>query len=484
MDLTAFLRHCTTSYGTVCKFWFGTRPWVLISDPELVRKLANRWAARPPDFPEFMHVMTGENRAIDQVGIIAAEGEGWRKARRVFEASIIHPDSLAAHVPAIAASLDRFMPLLDRHAASGEPLEIGSRLQDLFLGMTGQIGYGVDFGLARHDGSGEGGPPASGAALVEAARDTLATMRMENATAYLPLQLMFPALAPAIRLLAHHLPDAKQARAMRARSRVAAVSRQLMEAWRAEREGEEGEAGGFTQVGGGIAGSSFMAAMMEGRRGGREENRLTELEVISQGFTFIAAGYETTAAVVSACLYLLAQNPEAQDRLAAELDSVLGDRPLTAELLGQLPYTEACFREALRIHTSVTFLVRHLREDLDVGGGRVVPKNSIVALATHALQHDESQWPEPERFLPERFLPEGGGKLGPTHPAAWAPFGMGPRMCVGHKLAMVMSKATLAALLRRHCVRLAPQQGPLRMRTGLTYGPDAVWLDVAPRKRA
>ncbi|KXZ54779.1 hypothetical protein GPECTOR_4g849 [Gonium pectorale] len=183
-DLTAFLLQTARKYGPVSKFWFGSRPWVLIADAELVRKHANASAVRHPALPSFMHVMTGENREVDQAGLFVTEGEMWRRGRRAFEASIIHPTSLAAHVPAMARCLDRFLPTLERHAASGSAWEARDALAKLILGMVGEIAYGIDFGLSG------GGEPTSelGAALADGCRDTFETMMMENATAYLPLQ--------------------------------------------------------------------------------------------------------------------------------------------------------------------------------------------------------------------------------------------------------------------------------------------------------
>ena len=78
-------------------------------------------------------------------------------------------------------------------------------------------------------------------------------------------------------------------------AQVAEVSRLLMEQWQANKAaavaaaasggagGADGgdRAGGFKEVGGGISSSSFMAAMMEGRRGAVED-RLSDIEVRSR----------------------------------------------------------------------------------------------------------------------------------------------------------------------------------------------------------
>ena len=50
------------------------------------------------------------------------------------------------------------------------------------------------------------------------------------------------------------------------------------------------------------------------------------------------------------------------------------------------------------------------------------------------MQHDPRYWKDPEAFKPERWL---GNKTGGdmSDGMAYMPFGLGPRMCIGIKLA-------------------------------------------------
>ncbi len=113
---------------------------------------------------------------------------------------------------------------------------------------------------------------------------------------------MFPGLTPLWFWLAEHLPDKNQLRHMAARERLAQVSRQLMAQWQtsrqqaaaAEADGAwaEKDGGGqappaasasnspsFAEVGGGISSSSFLASLLEGRRGAQQHDRLTDVQV-------------------------------------------------------------------------------------------------------------------------------------------------------------------------------------------------------------
>lgn len=47
---------------------------------------------------------------------------------------------------------------------------------------------------------------------------------------------------------------------------------------------------------------------------------LTEDEIVGQAFLFLIAGYETTTSALSFATYLLATNPECQEKLLQEVD--------------------------------------------------------------------------------------------------------------------------------------------------------------------
>ncbi|GIL82579.1 hypothetical protein Vretimale_12043 [Volvox reticuliferus] len=592
MDTTPYLSYVAQKYGRVCKIWFGTRPWLVVSDPDLVRKLASQSVARPLDLTTFLDTLTGENRHIELASAFFAHGESWRRGRRAFEAAIVHPASLTAHLPAIRRCLDRFIPSLERYAVSGTPLNAQKALGDLMLAITGELAYGVDFEVDFNADYGEteqqprqherksrsakanaaaaaAAAAGPGATLAHHCRETFETFKLENASLYVGLQLMFPSLAPAIRLLATYLPDANQRRIMTARSAVNAISRRLISQWddavnggdagnvkeavdatvtvaaapsggaaaaaaaaaagakdmaeAAEKMAKAGPVGNgwrtvtadgrhrgvgggttmssspFREVGGGVSGSSFLAAMLEGRKGA--EGPLTDLEVVAQSVTFILASYETSSTTTSMALLLLATHPGAQRRLLDEVERT-GDRELTVELLGELPYTEAVLKETMRLYPAVPTMFRHARNDICLEHGQVVPSGTFLVMPTFNLHHDPTLWPQHDRFIPERFLPststggggggsdgggEGGGGigvLGSSHPAAWAGFGIGARMCVGHKLAMMIGKATLVSVLRRFSLSPVPGQPlPPAMATGLTFGPrEGVWLQLGSRQ--
>ena len=63
-------------------------------------------------------------------------------------------------------------------------------------------------------------------------------------------------------------------------------------------------------------------------------------EIIADSFGFILAGYETTSTTLAFATYLLATNPEAQERLANEINEYFEENPVSKghALLHCIPY--------------------------------------------------------------------------------------------------------------------------------------------------
>ncbi len=175
-------------------------------------------------------------------------------------------------------------------------------------------------------------------------------------------------------------------------------------------------------------------------------------ELRDQVLTIVMAGHETTAKSLSWTLYLLDAHPEALDRVYAEVDAVLGDRPPTAE---DLPALEECRRaisEAMRLYPPVWLISRRAMGP-DVVGGYDVPAGTLVCISPWVLHRHPDHWDEPLAYRPERFAPELSAER-PSH--LYLPFGGGARMCIGNQFAMVEAVLVLATVLQRLRLRLVP----------------------------
>ena len=79
-----------------------------------------------------------------------------------------------------------------------------------------------------------------------------------------------------------------------------------------------------------------------------------ELDVVASAILFMVAGSDTSANTLAFACYQLAKNPEIQEKLRIEINSMFDENPseesLTYEDLQKMPYLEQVICETLRFH--------------------------------------------------------------------------------------------------------------------------------------
>ncbi len=160
---------------------------------------------------------------------------------------------------------------------------------------------------------------------------------------------------------------------------------------------------------------------------------------------FIVAGHETTALALSWALYLLANDPEAQDRARCEAQGVLGTRAAGAADLDAMPYGAQVLDETMRLYPPVGFLARNVLDD-DRIYGRDIRAGETVFVNIWSMQRHKDYWTDPDSFDPGRFAADARATRSRY---LHLPFGAGPRVCVGANFAMMQARIILATLLTR-----------------------------------
>ncbi len=143
------------------------------------------------------------------------------------------------------------------------------------------------------------------------------------------------------------------------------------------------------------------------------------------------AGHETTAMALTWTLYHLSQQPAMWGKCMSEVDQVLQGQPPTYETLKDLHYIEACLDESLRLIPPVSLIVRESTKEHSLrinGQSTVIPLGTTINLYLMLANTDPDHWEQPMEYQPERFLKANSKRI---HPAAWIPFSLGPRSCIG-----------------------------------------------------
>ncbi len=185
-----------------------------------------------------------------------------------------------------------------------------------------------------------------------------------------------------------------------------------------------------------------------------EGNSMSDQQLRDEVITLLLAGHETTALNLSWTWYLLAQYPDVEKKLHAELDAVLGSRPPAVSDLPKLQYTDRIIRETLRLYPPAWRVFRRTEEPFKVGD-YLLPTGSNIVLSQWVTQRDPRWFTEPERFNPDRWREETAAKL-PRF--AYFPFGGGPRVCIGAGFAMMEAILLLATIAQRYRIRLVSHQ--------------------------
>jgi cytochrome P450 len=178
---------------------------------------------------------------------------------------------------------------------------------------------------------------------------------------------------------------------------------------------------------------------------------LSAQEVFDQCVLSFQAGHETTATALLWWSWLIASNPQAQARAAAEIDASLAGQPPGADAMQALPWLTATLKEAMRLFPPVAALMtRRLTREIELAGVRL-PARTLVRVTPWLLHRDPRWWPrEPKAFRPERFMAATDDwNPDPIPRGAYIPFGLGPRVCLGQHFAQLEMTVIAALLLQR-----------------------------------
>jgi cytochrome P450 len=173
---------------------------------------------------------------------------------------------------------------------------------------------------------------------------------------------------------------------------------------------------------------------------------------VDNAATFYLAGHETTANTTTWTLYLLAEQPELQERAAREAEVALASGA-DADLPDRLPLLRTILEESLRLYPPVPRFDREAVAADRLGEHEVLP-GELVSIWPWIIQRHKQLWDEPDAFDPQRFA---DGRKTARHRFQYLPFGAGPRTCVGARFAMAEALAILAVWLSRW--RFAPMAG-------------------------
>ncbi|MGB3151522.1 MAG: cytochrome P450 [Maribacter sp.] len=205
-----------------------------------------------------------------------------------------------------------------------------------------------------------------------------------------------------------------------------------------------------------------------------DDTGMSRNQLIDEVLILFTAGHETTANALSFALFLLAKNPDKQQKAFNEISMVDLEKRDVLEVISSLTFVKHCVEEAMRLYPPAYYIDR-MSVETDRLGDFVVPKNTMFLLAIYELHRDARFWESPESFMPERFSTLDKKELSDYY----FPFGAGPRMCVGNNFAIYEMVLTVAEILKRY--RIEPTLDDVTINPLISLRPKDVPLKFIKR---
>ncbi len=399
-DPLKFLTGIAREHGDVVHFRMGPQHVFMLNHPDLVRDAL----VTNQDHFHKGRALQRAKRLLGE-GLLTSEGEHHRRQRRLAQ-----PAFHRKRIDAYGATMTEYAERYSSAWQDGAEVDIAHEMMRLTLAIVGKTLCNADV---------EGEADEVGESLTE-------------------IMEMFQMLLLPYSEYLEKLPLPQNRRFTRARARLDAIIYRII----AERR-ESGEDAG-----------DLLSMLMHARDEEGDGRGMTDVQLRDEVMTLILAGHETTANALAWTWYLLAQHPEVETKLHAELDAVLdgGRRLPVVEDLPALRYTEMVFSESMRLYPPAWTVGRLAIKDY-TAGGYTIPAGSLVLVSQYVTHRDPRFWPDPLRFDPERWTPE-ARETRPQY--SYFPFGAGARRCVGEGFAWMEGALLIASIARRWRMSLVP----------------------------
>lgn len=421
------------AYGPLFRMRLGRFEQLVIADHEL---LAGALRDRPDGFRRSPYTSRiGAEMGLPQ-GLFSAEGEEWRKQRRMVMASFA-PGHVRAYFPSLVKVTLRLRGRWQQAVREGRDIPLQADLMRFTVDAIAGLAFGKDINTLE-----------SGEDVIQRHLDKVLPAIFRRVLSIAPTWRWFKTAAD--RDLAHS---------------VAVINRTILEFVAQARQRLRDDAA-LREQPRNLLEAMIVAADQPG-------SGLDDRHVAGNVLTMLLAGEDTTANTLAWMIHLLQRHPQALQRVQQEVRTLARDPAAYGfDQMEQLVYLEACASETMRLKPVAPFIALQALRDTVVGDVAVPQGTHIWGV----LRHDsvgERLFERPQAFEPERWLESADVPLSAAAKRAAMPFGSGPRMCPGRYLALLEMKMAMAMLLSSFDIEAVdtPDGGPAAERMAFTMNP-------------
>ena len=420
-------------FGALFRMRLGRRTQLVIADHEL---LATVMRDRPEGFCRSPYTSrVGAEMGLPQ-GLFSAEGEDWRRQRRMVMASFA-PGHVRAYFPSLLKVMLRLQRRWRGAAQEGRDIPLQADLMRYTVDAISGLAFGKDINTLE-----------AGDDVIQRHLDKLLPAIFRRVLSLVPTWRWFKSAAD--RELEHS---------------VAVINAAILDFVAQARQRLHDEPARREQP------HDLLEAMIAAAD--QPGSGLDDRHVAGNVLTMLLAGEDTTANTLAWMIHLLQRHPDALQRVQQEVRTRVPDPAgCSLEQLDGLRFLDACASETMRLKPVAPFIALQALRDTVVGDVAVPAGTQVWGV----LRHDSvgaRLFERPEVFDPARWLQDTQPPLPAAARRAAMPFGSGPGTCPGRYLALLEMKLAMVMLLSGFDIEavLTPAGGPAEERMAFTMQP-------------
>jgi len=420
----ACTKEWTNKYGPTFLYFIGIQPVIFTQDPEIIRVVFATKAGNFGDRFKLPFLFTDDSKGLRQVNSIArAPYYDWKRMHSVLS-PFFSSKKVAQTGPLVEVCCTRMMQRVDKHLHDTDTIDVCKLFGDFVMETMMTTAFGIDFDSQSNEGkqlleclnvlSGTGGSTSIWGLVGMSTIISHASWTI----------LLFQALTTRL-LVGQRWNYVKELTKLIVDERCIDKTKR----------------------------TDALQRMVDSLYDGASKDMaFSKLEVYVNARVFIYAGCEFTKIVLSMTCYCLAANPKIQEQAFNKMDEFFTENPDASlyEAVVSIPYIEMIVLEAVRHYFPLQEIQRYCVKSCAVNDELFIPKGTLVYVAIKNVNFSSEYWSNPDTFDPERFDPS----ISISNSEGFLSFGMGPRSCIGKRLALLDVRMGLASILRKYKLEL------------------------------